>query len=317
MRYVYILLLGLIIYYIISRFYEKYTENFDPSLVPVSSIITLAKVAQKLVDGNGTLTNPGNLQIGTPSAVGNLLVTGDTIVSGRLANIGITQLGNTLGVTGATSLSSTLGVTGNTTLSSSLGVAGATTLTGATTIGASTNTPATTTNLTVNGSTTITGSAIIGTPATTTNLTVNGVMGGIIPKGGIILWSGTVANIPAGWALCDNKNGTPDLRDKFVVGAGSGYAVGATGGATTHVHGTSTIYARIGMGYNSTELNYIMYEQRGGLPTAGTITTGNIGGWTGKNGGITGQLGGTSISGTVDSSSNLPPYYALCYIMKL
>ena len=168
MRYVYILLLGLIIYYIISRFYEKYTENFDPSLVPVSSIITLAKVAQKLVDGNGTLTNPGNLQIGTPSAVGNLLVTGDTIVSGRLANIGITQLGSTLGVTGATSLSSTLGVTGATTLSSTLGVTGATTLTGATTIGAS-GTPATTTNLTVNGATKITGDTTIGGTLNFTN----------------------------------------------------------------------------------------------------------------------------------------------------
>jgi len=150
MKYLYILLLGLIIYYIISRFYEKYTENFDPSLVPVSSIVTLAKVAQKLVDGNGTLTNPGNLQIGTPSAVGNLLVTGNTIVTGGLANIGVTQLGNTLGVTGATNLSSTLGVAGATTLSSTLGV------TGATTIG-TTGTPAATNNLTVNGSTKING----------------------------------------------------------------------------------------------------------------------------------------------------------------
>ena len=313
MKYVYILFICLILFYILSRFFEKYysQENFDPSLVPVSSIVTLAKVAQKIVDGGGTLTSPGNLTLGTPSNVGNLIVTGDSTTNGN------TSIDGTFDVTGASTVGDTLGVTGATTLSSTLGVTGATTLTGTTTIGASTNTPATTTNLTVNGSTTITGTAIIGTPATTTNLTVNGVMGGITPKGGIILWSGTVANIPAGWALCNGGNGTPDLRDKFVVGAGSVYAVNGTGGATTHVHGTSTIYAKIGMGYNNTELNYIMYEQRGGLPTAGTITTGNIGGWTGKNGGITGQLGATSIGGTVDSSSNLPPYYALCYIMKL
>ena len=49
-----------------SNLYQNYSssEHFDPSLVPVSSIVTLAKVAQKLVDGGGTLTNPGNLQIG-------------------------------------------------------------------------------------------------------------------------------------------------------------------------------------------------------------------------------------------------------------
>lgn len=42
---------------------------------------------------------------------------------------------------------------------------------------------------------------------------------GIIPVGGIIMWSGTIATIPANWALCDGTNSTPDLRDKFIVGA--------------------------------------------------------------------------------------------------
>jgi hypothetical protein len=85
MRYLY-LLFGLIIVYLLYCYYLKYEEqeNFDPSLVPVSSIVTLAKVAQKLVDGGGTLTNPGNLQIGLPSAgaVGNLYVTGTNTVDG-------------------------------------------------------------------------------------------------------------------------------------------------------------------------------------------------------------------------------------------
>jgi hypothetical protein len=57
-----------------------------------------------------------------------------------------------------------------------------------------------------------------------------------IPSGGIIMWSGSIAEIPAGWALCDGTNGTPDLRDRFVLGAGSTYAVGDTGGAMTHTH---------------------------------------------------------------------------------
>ena len=73
---------------------------------------------------------------------------------------------------------------------------------------------------------------------------------GTIPVGGIIMWSGSTASIPTGWSLCNGSNGTPNLRDRFVVGAGSGYGVGATGGAATvtlttaqmpsHNHGAST-----------------------------------------------------------------------------
>lgn len=64
---------------------------------------------------------------------------------------------------------------------------------------------------------------------------------GIVPIGGIIMWSGSIASIPANWALCDGTGGTPNLQDRFVIGAGSTYAVGATGGAATvdieHAHG--------------------------------------------------------------------------------
>jgi hypothetical protein len=83
MKYIYLLLLILVLYYLFKNIYQKYSnhENFDPSLVPVSSIVTLAKVAQKLVDGGGTLTNPGNLNIGIPSAPGNLTVTGDSTLN--------------------------------------------------------------------------------------------------------------------------------------------------------------------------------------------------------------------------------------------
>ena len=61
----------------------------------------------------------------------------------------------------------------------------------------------------------------------------------VVPQGGIIIWSGASANIPAGWALCDGGNGTPDLRDRFVVGAAGAYAVGDTGGAASHTHDTA------------------------------------------------------------------------------
>lgn len=73
---------------------------------------------------------------------------------------------------------------------------------------------------------------------------------GYIPVGGIIMWSGSVLSIPTNWHLCDGTLGTPDLRDKFVVGAGSTYAVDAIGGSTTataatdsqgaHTHGGAT-----------------------------------------------------------------------------
>jgi hypothetical protein len=69
--------------------------------------------------------------------------------------------------------------------------------------------------------------------------------GGWMPLGGIILWSGSVATIPPNWQLCDGTNGTPNLRDRFVVGAGTSYAVDATGGAVsqdlTHTHGPGSL----------------------------------------------------------------------------
>ncbi len=53
------------------------------------------------------------------------------------------------------------------------------------------------------------------------------------PTGGIVMWSGSSTNIPSGWTLCNGLNGTPDLRDRFIVGAGSNYAVGSTGGTNS------------------------------------------------------------------------------------
>jgi microcystin-dependent protein len=58
-------------------------------------------------------------------------------------------------------------------------------------------------------------------------------LAGLVPSGVITLWSGSTASIPSGWVLCNGSNSTPDLRDRFVVGAGSTYAVNATGGANT------------------------------------------------------------------------------------
>lgn len=54
--------------------------------------------------------------------------------------------------------------------------------------------------------------------------------------GMIVKFSGAIIDIPIGWQLCDGTNGTPDLRDKFVIGAGGAYAVGAAGGSVSHAH---------------------------------------------------------------------------------
>jgi len=130
-------------------------------------------------------------------------------------------------------------------------------------------------------------------------------------SGMIILWSGSSASIPSGFLLCDGTSSTPDLRNRFVVGAGSTYAVGATGGSAnavvvththtvtdpthTHAQQTQTKLAVVGTGADSTNNN--------GNATGGTTA--------GASTGIT--IDSAGVSGT---NANLPPYYALCYIMK-
>lgn len=57
-----------------------------------------------------------------------------------------------------------------------------------------------------------------------------------IPIGLIVMWHGLIANIPAGWALCNGSGGTPDLRGKFIRGAAAGANPGTTGGSSTHNH---------------------------------------------------------------------------------
>jgi len=86
----------------------------------------------------------------------------------------------------------------------------------------------------------LTGTPTSPTPTAGSNTTqiantayVRGELTTLIPSGIILLWSGAIASIPTGWVLCNGANSTPDLRDRFVVGAGTTYAVNATGGANT------------------------------------------------------------------------------------
>jgi len=128
------LLLGVFFYFLFTYILENYLieqENFDPSLVPVSSIVTLAKVAQKLVNGNGTLTNPGNLQIGKDmQATGALTVTGKTAIGSTTMGDKTLNVTGTLGVSGPTNVGGTMGITGNTTVGGNLDVTETTTING-------------------------------------------------------------------------------------------------------------------------------------------------------------------------------------------
>lgn len=71
---------------------------------------------------------------------------------------------------------------------------------------------------------------------------MNSLVGGnaTFKAGMILLWSGIISTIPAGWALCNGVN-SPDLRDRFVVGAGLNYGPGVTGGVVTHSHTISVV----------------------------------------------------------------------------
>ena len=125
---------------------------------------------------------------------------------------------------------------------------------------------------------------------------MTGIQG--IPSGVIMLWSGASNAIPSGFVLCDGNNSTPDLRDRFVVGAGNTYSVGDTGGATTDsislsVSGSTS--SSISQAY-SARTNY--NQQAGHMIIALNPHSHSFSG---------------SGSATVDT---LPPYYALCYIMK-
>ena len=121
------------------------------------------------------------------------------------------------------------------------------------------------------------------------------------------MWSGSIATIPSGWALCDGNNSTPDLRDRFIVGAGSTYTPTDTGGTTSTgshaltvaelpAHSHSFTYTAPAMNQPAPSFNQANNVGAPGAATSGTTNTGGDQGHTHDN--------------------SLPPYYALAYIIK-
>ena len=135
----------------------------------------------------------------------------------------------------------------------------------------------------------------------------------VFPSGAIVLWSGSIGSIPAGWYLCDGTNGTPNLKNSFIVGAGDVYPVSGAGGSkdaivVSHTH-TATV---TDPGHSHTQ------GGAGAQPVAygsgGDFASGNSNPNTGTSStGITVTNVSTGVSGT---NANLPPYYALAYIQK-
>lgn len=135
-----------------------------------------------------------------------------------------------------------------------------------------------------------------------------------VPSGCIMIWSGAIGSIPSGWVLCDGTNSTPDLRNSFILGAGNNYSVGQTGGSTdaivvAHTHtATSTVtdpshsHSIIamtsggpnGLGGGSNSYAYSTAAATTGITVATTNATAGVSG----------------------SGANMPPFYALAFIMK-
>lgn len=183
-------------------------------------------------------------------------------------------------------------------------------------------------NFTVGGNLTVTGTATGATPSVSddsTKFATTAFVRDIIPTGVIVMWSGTIATIPSGWFLCDGNNSTPDLRNRFIIGAnaddGGAAKTNVTGSATqtggtkdaivvSHSHTTDTAgshqhairYTQYGVGSGTGVQFYTPFTQIG---TA--------------NDGVTAAGGHThtiSTEGSSGTNQNLPPYYALAFIMK-
>ena len=140
--------------------------------------------------------------------------------------------------------------------------------------------------------------------------------GNAFVRGMIMMWSGDQASVPTGWAVCSGSNGTPDLRDRFVIGAGS-KSPDDTGGSADSVVVSHTHTA------SANSAGSHVHQQSGQTlgPSSGGYAFNN---GSGKNNVLNTQPSGAHThtvnvvaNGVSGTNKNLPPYYALFYIMKL
>lgn len=167
----------------------------------------------------------------------------------------------------------------------------------------------------------------------------------IIPSGIITMWSGSIATIPTGWVLCNGANGTPNLIDRFVIMAGGTYNVGSTGGSkdaivVSHTH-TQNAHSHTQAAHSHTAATSSSgahthdivgdsgYSTLYGTPTFAAGNTSRTA-TVSSSGAHTHSISIDNVTPIINSSTpiinstgsdgtnaNLPPYYALAYIMKL
>ena len=135
------------------------------------------------------------------------------------------------------------------------------------------------------------------------------------PSGGIVMWSGTIANIPTDWVLCDGQNGTPDLRDRFIVGArndtGTGVTFDAETGALSGTYGVGNTGGEVAHQLTIAELAAHTHTEQYNVNSSGQD---QAGGGSGDNDNTSTQNSGST--GEDNYHENRPPYYALAFIMK-
>jgi hypothetical protein len=171
-------------------------------------------------------------------------------------------------------------------------------------------------NLSVTGTTTLTGTTAAPTVSASddsTKIATTAFVRDIVPTGVIVMWYGSVASIPSGWLLCDGSNSTPDLRNRFIVGAGSTYSVAGTGGSADAIVVSHTHTATVTDPGHTHSITFDAEVLGGNLYDGGPFgrtTTKNTGSSS------TGISVSNSTTGSSGTNANLPPYYALAYIMK-
>lgn len=158
------------------------------------------------------------------------------------------------------------------------------------------------------------------------------LLASVMPIGAIMVWSGTDATVPTGWHICDGGTygglASPDLRDRFVIGAGGDYAVGATGGPATY-NGTITPTGSVTVGdhtLTTAELpahhhSYIDYDApkwggQGPMYGSAQSTRSYTSMGFGEQADGGGSHGHTGSTATIDGVDPRPKYRGLYYIMK-
>lgn len=183
----------------------------------------------------------------------------------------------------------------------------------------------------------LTGTPTAPTASTGTNTTqvattafVQTALAGAFSTGMIMMWSGTIATIPSGWVLCNGSNSTPDLRNRFIIGAHSdsaGVAYSTVTGSNTQTGGTKDA---INVSHTHTATSTVTDPGHShSLPIQYSGTGGNYPNTSGFTGtavsnpsptgtNTTGITVATtnSTEGSSGTNQNLPPYYALAFIMK-